>query len=158
MVYNLCLNYLQNVPEAEDATQEVFVKIHKNISGFDRRSSAKTWIYRLTVNYCLDVLKMHKRKSTLIRLISLFNSDPEKISGISSDMDHPGIKMENMEKTKFIFEKINKLPSQQKTVILLKVTEDLNLNEISEIMQLSYKSAESLLSRARSNLKKAGVK
>lgn len=60
MVYNVCLNYLQNIEDAEDVTQEVFVKIHRKLDSFNQQSSIKTWVYRISINACLDYLKAQK--------------------------------------------------------------------------------------------------
>jgi RNA polymerase sigma-70 factor (ECF subfamily) len=62
LVYNLSLSYLQNIEDAKEATQDVFVKIHTKIEGFNNKSSLKTWIYRITINHCLDVIKSKNRK------------------------------------------------------------------------------------------------
>ena len=59
LVYNLALNYLQNVEDAEEITQDVFIQINNSLSKFQEKSSLKTWIYRITINKCLDFIK-HK--------------------------------------------------------------------------------------------------
>ena len=62
LVYNLSLSYLQNIEDSKEATQDVFVKIHTKLEGFNNNSSLKTWIYSITINPCLDVLKSKNRK------------------------------------------------------------------------------------------------
>ena len=57
LVYNLSLHYLHNTEDAQEATQDVFVKIYNKIEGFNNKSSLKTWIYRITINHSLDVIK-----------------------------------------------------------------------------------------------------
>ena len=59
LVYNLALNYLQNIEDAEEITQDVFIQINNSLSNFQEKSSLKTWIYRITINKCLDFIK-HK--------------------------------------------------------------------------------------------------
>lgn len=66
LVYNLCLNYLQNIEDAEEVTQDVFVTIFKKQEEFKSNSSLKTWIYRITINHCLDFLKEKKRFGFII--------------------------------------------------------------------------------------------
>ena len=61
-VYNTALSYLQNTVEAEDVTQDVFVKIHASAAFFQGKSSVKTWIYRITINHTLDQLRHKKRQ------------------------------------------------------------------------------------------------
>jgi RNA polymerase sigma-70 factor (ECF subfamily) len=65
LVYNVALNYLQNREDAEEITQDVFVQVHHSIAQFNKNSELKTWIYRITINKCLDFIK---RKSSKKRL------------------------------------------------------------------------------------------
>ena len=59
LVYNVALNYLQNTEDAEEITQDVFVQLHQSLSTFKNESTLKTWIYKITINKCLDFIK-HK--------------------------------------------------------------------------------------------------
>ena len=59
LVFNVALNYLQNVEDAEEITQDVFIKVHHSLKKFNQKSSYKTWIYRITINQCMDFIK-HK--------------------------------------------------------------------------------------------------
>ena len=147
LVYNLSLHYLQDTEDAQEATQDVFVKIYKKIEGFNQKSSLKTWIYRITVNHCLDVIKSKNRK-----IRKFFSREAEDRDSI--DFNHPGIKLESKEAVKKIMEAINELPENQKTALILKSIEGLSQKEIAEILSIKEKALESLLSRARANLRK----
>jgi len=150
LVYNLCLNYLQNTEDAEEVTQDVFVKIYHQLEKFNEQSSLKTWIYRITVNQCLDFLKAKKRKKRFGFVIPIYdNSDTFSYS----DFNHPGVILEHQEATESLLKLINELPHSQKTALILKVIDDLSQKEIAKIMELSEKAVESLLSRAKYNLK-----
>ena len=147
MVYNLCLNYLLHAEDAEEATQDVFIKVHKKLDEFRNDSKFKTWVYRITINHCLDVLRKRKRRNSIF---SFFSKDtPDKV-----ELNHPGILMENKEAMSALLLMIQELPDQQKTVVLLKYIEAYSIKEIAEILESSEKSIESLLTRARKNLKK----
>jgi DNA-directed RNA polymerase specialized sigma24 family protein len=74
LVFNVCLNYLQNQEDAEEVFQDVFLKVHDKIDKFEERSSLKTWIYRITINLCLDFIKAKKEKNVLL----FFNLCPTK--------------------------------------------------------------------------------
>ena len=153
MGYNLCLNYLQNPEDAEEASQDVFVKVHGQLAKFAGRSSLKTWIYRIAVNQCLDHLKARKRQKRDGIHVPIFpfgTSNPV----LAGNFRHPGVQLEDKEATERIFRYINELPAKQKTALILKTLEGLPQQEIAEIMKMSVKAVESLLSRARSNLKK----
>lgn len=152
MVYNLCLNYLKNETLAEDLTQEVFVKIYHKIDTFQADAQLKTWIYRLTINKCLDFLRAQKRKKRFGFLFSLSRSQSEYYKALT-EFNHPGVLLEHKEATEKIFALIDQLPDRQKTALLLHVTEGLNLKEIAEIMDTTPKAIESLIGRARVTLK-----
>lgn len=154
MVYNLCLNYLQNSTDAEDVCQNVFIKVHKNLSNFAGKSSIKTWIYRVTINQCHDYIKSRKRKKRFGHVVSLFQENKADSSLPLPDFKHPGVLLEDKEALEAIFRKINVLPQKQKTALLLKSIDGLSQKEIADVMEISTKAVESLLSRARSNLKK----
>ena len=74
LIYNIALHYLQNVEDAEEITQDVFVQIHYSLDSFNQKSSLKTWIYRITINKSLDFIK-HKNS---IKRIFIFGKKSEK--------------------------------------------------------------------------------
>ena len=149
MVFNLCLNYLQNQQDAQEDTQDVFEKVHQQLHRFEGRSTEKTWIYRITINQCLDFLKARRRIKRFGWVIPLANDEN---SAYFTSFDHPGVLLEAKEALEALFKKINALPEQQKTALLLKTMEHCSQQEIAEIMGISTKAVESLLSRARKNL------
>ena len=153
MVYNLCLSYFQNIEEAEEVTQDIFVKVYEKYDSFKGNSTLKTWIYRITINSCLDFIKAKKRVERFGFLTTLFTENKNERKGLIN-FNHPGVLLEDKEALEVLFEQINELPDKQKTALILKAVEGMTLKEIAEIMKASEKSIESLLSRSRSNLKK----
>ena len=61
--YNLAFRYLKNHEDASDALQESFIKIYRNLAGFKGESSFDTWVYRIVVNTCNDMIKKNKGKA-----------------------------------------------------------------------------------------------
>lgn len=153
LVFNLCFNYLKNTEEAEEATQDVFIKVHQNYINFDGKSSVKTWIYRISVNLCLDRLKAKNRKKRLARIKSIFSQDTGELIHDPSTFEHPGALLEDKEAVAEVFRAMEELPDTQKTAIILKSLEGLNQKEISEVMGITEKAVESLLVRARKKIK-----
>ena len=143
-VYSTALHYLQNVCDAQEVTQDVFVTIFNKAYTFSGKSSVNTWIYRITVNTSLNFIKSRKR-----RLFNLFN---DKINDIP-DFDHPGILEEKKEEAKLMYGSINKLPKAQKTAFILGFIEEKPRQEIADIMGLSLKAVESLIQRAKAKLR-----
>jgi RNA polymerase sigma-70 factor (ECF subfamily) len=150
-VYNTALGFLQSAEDAEDATQEIFILIHRSIKNFNRESSLSTWIYRIAVNKSLEIIRSKKRKKRfgIVKSIFLKEETEEPVEFL-----HPGIIIENKERGKIIFKAIDKLTENQKTAFLLSKIDNLSYKEISEIMKVSLSSVESLIFRAKDNLKK----
>ncbi len=149
MVYNVCLNYFGNEADAQDCTQEVFIKIHKKIALFKGDSSYKTWIYKITTNTCLDKIKADKRRQKLNDLGTFFGLKYQQV-----EYQHPGVQLEQKEAVNRIMKVINELPKNQRTAIILQRLENLSQKEIAEIMDCSPKAVESLVSRAKKTIKK----
>lgn len=150
LVYNLALQYVQNIEDAEDILQDVFVKVHQSLDKFENQSTLKTWIYRITINHSLDFIKKKKSKKHFFIFGRKSDSDYE-VNNIST-FEHPGIQLENKEEAKILFDVINTLPDNQKTAFILSKIDGLSNQEISEIMKMSVSAVESLLFRAKKSL------
>ena len=61
-VYNTVLSYVQNIEDAEEITQDVFLEVYRSSENFKGESSLSTWIYRIAINKCLDFIKYKNRK------------------------------------------------------------------------------------------------
>ena len=147
LVFNVALNYLQNVEDAEEITQDVFLKVHNSLENFNQKSSHKTWIYRITINQCLDYIKQKNSQKRFFIFGKKSQNEQEYLN--TATFEHPGILMENKEEAAILFEVINTLTENQKTAFLLSKLDGLSNPDISEIMQLSISSVESLVFRAK---------
>jgi len=150
-IYNITIGLIQNIEDAEDLTQEVFVEVFNSISDFREDSSLNTWLYRIAVNKSLELIRKRSREKRFGFMTSIFN-DKEELQ--IPDFEHPGAKLENKERAAVLFKAIAKLPETQQTAFTLNTVEDLSYREISETMKTSIPSVESLLFRAKANLKK----
>jgi RNA polymerase sigma factor (sigma-70 family) len=153
-VYNTVLSFVQHAEDAEDIAQEVFIEVYQSIDKFKNESKLFTWIYRIAVSKSLDHLKSKKRKKRFAFVQSLFGDEGISLLADKPHFEHPGVLLENKEHSKVLFFAISKLPENQQTVFNLNKVEGLSYNEVSEVMQVSVSSVESLLFRANQNLKK----
>ena len=153
MVYNTALGIVQNPDDADDITQEVFVQVYQSVSSFNNDSKLSTWLYRITVNRALDHLKKIKRKKQFGFIQGLFAPAIEEQTS-SAEFDHPGVLMEKKEKAAELFKALQMIPGKQRTAFTLNKLEGRSYNEIAEIMDTSLYAVESLMSRAKENLKK----
>lgn len=152
MVYNLALHYTRSVEDAEEITQDVFIKVDRKLGHFRGDASLKTWIYRITVNQCLDVLKSKNslKNSPWQFSISLANS-PE------NTQQTPHKILENKQQLNRLMDCIHQLPDDQRDVILLLKVEGCSQEETASILNRSPKAIESLFHRAKTALKKLWI-
>ena len=149
-VYNTCLLYLQQEEEAEEALQDVFLQIFHAASTFKGGSSVQTWIYRIAINKCLDRIRYKKRAKRFAFISSLLNQgnihEPK-------EFHHPGIALENKDKSVQLFRALNQLQENQYTAFVLKQIEGMPQKEVAVVMGISEKAVESLFQRAKVKLR-----
>ncbi|MBL1214370.1 MAG: RNA polymerase sigma factor [Ignavibacteriae bacterium] len=154
-VRNTCFRYVNNVEDADDIAQEVFIQVYESMSHFREESQISTWVYRIAVNKSLDFLRSKKRKKRFGQLTSLFRSteEGEEIIEIPS-YGTPEQELEDKERKEILDWAIAKLPENQKTAIILSRYEGFSNKEITEIMNMSLSAVEALMFRAKKNLQK----
>ena len=153
MVYNTALGIVQNADDADDITQEVFIQAYQSISSFKGESKISTWLYRITVSKSLDHEKRKKRKKRFGFVQSLFGSREEEQLH-PAEFDHPGVHLEKKERAGELFGALKQIPDKQRIAFTLHKLEGQSYQEIAEIMNISLYAVESLMSRAKTNLRK----
>ncbi len=154
-VFNTCLSFVPNKEDAEDIAQEVFVEIYSSIKKFKGDSKLSTWIYRISVNKSLEFIRKKSTKKRFGFMQSITGGEmPVDKSSYFTEFNHPGIQLENKEKSELLFSAINKLPEAQKVVFTLHKVDGMSYKEVSEVTEKSVSSIESLLFRAKKNLQK----
>ncbi|MDT0557301.1 RNA polymerase sigma factor [Ichthyenterobacterium sp. W332] len=154
-VFGTCISFVPNKEDAQDIAQEVFVEVFKSISKFKGDSKLSTWIYRITTNKCLEFIRKRNTKKRFAFLQSItgqhFIIDKTQYF---TEMNHPGVILENKEKSKALFAAINDLPETQCLVFTLHKIDGKSYQEIAEITNKTISSVESLMFRAKKNLQK----
>jgi RNA polymerase sigma-70 factor (ECF subfamily) len=128
-VYTTCLRYLQDYDEADDASQEIFIKALRNMNSFRGQSSLKTWIYKISVNYCLSYL----RKKSIKRIFQRYDSSNEEFLEIA-DNNSPDKQLEFSEFNTRFLNALTKLPEKQRETFALRYFDDLTYEEISAMV------------------------
>lgn len=152
-VFNTALGLLQHHTEAEDIAQEVFIQVFRSIRQFKGNSLLSTWIYRITVTKSLDLLRSKKRRKRFGFLNNLFNAANTPVYE-PGDFNHPGVLQENKDDAAMLFKMINQLPESQRTAFILNKVEELSYREIAVILHSTESAVDSLLQRAKQNLRK----
>lgn len=153
-VFNTVLAIIQDFEEAEDISQEVFMEVYQSVGKFRGDSKISTWLYRIATTKALEQIRKRKTAKRFAFFTSLFGESNE-ILHESVDFIHPGIVLEQRENSKFLFKAINQLPENQKVAYTLCHIEGLSYQEITEVMEITLSSVESLLFRAKTNLRKS---
>ncbi|MGC8545340.1 RNA polymerase sigma factor [Athalassotoga sp.] len=141
------------VDDVEDVIQEVFIKVYKNIKKFRGDSSLSTWIYRITVNVCKDMLgKKHRRKEILT---SFGEEDDDEKNTIREPADElqPSDELMKMLSAEEISKAIDSLSKEDRLLINLREIEGMSYDQISEIMDKPVGTVKSRLHYARERLK-----
>ncbi|MCF8217937.1 MAG: RNA polymerase sigma factor [Bacteroidales bacterium] len=155
MVFATAFGFVHDKAEAEDIAQEVFVEVFNSIKKFKGDSKISTWIYRITVNKSINALKKIKRIGKVKQTTTSY--DPENENSLElpdEEKNTPDALHENQERREILESAVNELPENQKTAFVLHKYDGLAYKQISEIMETSLSSVESLLHRAKSNLQK----
>jgi RNA polymerase sigma-70 factor, ECF subfamily len=150
-VLNICYKFVNNIDDANDIAQEVFIEAYKTIEKFRGDSKISTWLYRISTNRSLNFLRDNKKYHTT----ESYSKDPGYIDNIPSDSkSNPEQNTLNNERADILNKAINTLPENQKAAFILNKKENLSSMEISKILGLSVKAVESLIIRAKKNLQK----
>lgn len=154
-VFHTCLSFVPNREDAEDVAQEVFVEVFRSIHKFKGNSKLSTWIYRISTNKSLEFIRKKNTKKRFAFMQSIFGNEiPLDKTSYFTEMNHPGILLENKERSETIFRAIHQLPEAQRIVFTLHKIDGLSYKEVGEITEKSISSVESLLFRAKKNLQK----
>lgn len=153
-VFGTCMSFVPNKEDAEDIAQEVFLEVFNSIDKFKGKSKLTTWVYRITTNKCLEFIRKRNTKKRFAFLQSITgNVLPLDKTTYFTEINHPGIQLENKELNETLFKAINSLPESQSVVFTLHKIDGKSYDEIAEITNKSLSSVESTMFRAKKNLK-----
>ncbi|RIW27613.1 RNA polymerase sigma factor SigW [Bacillus salacetis] len=152
-VFQICFRMLGNRHEAEDISQEAFIRAYVNIHTFNQKRKFSTWLYRIATNLCID--RIRKKKPDYYLDAEVTGTDGLTMySQIAADGQLPEEEVEEMELQAEIQRQILKLPDKYRSVIVLKYIDELSLQEISEILDLPLGTVKTRIHRGREALRK----
>ncbi len=150
--YNIALRYLRNEEDAMDALQESFIKVFRHIDKFKGDCKFDTWVYRIVVNTCNDYLRKNKNQKMNI---SLYNRDEdgESVTDIPDPQPDPSDIFDAKLTADYVLDCLNRIPPDQKEIIILRDIQGFSYEEISEILGCTMGTVKSRINRARQKLK-----
>ncbi|MCK0132163.1 RNA polymerase sigma factor [Flavobacteriaceae bacterium F08102] len=140
-MYPLVMRYLGDTNEAEDAIQEIMIKLWRVRNQLNTHPNVNGFALLTAKNYCLDLVK--KKKPTMVR-------DSYELSTLQSVSGHEQFLVEEL--SNHVLTIIRTLPVQQREVIILRLVDELDYDEISELTQLKVAHIRVLVSRARQTI------
>lgn len=145
-VYRKCLSLVRDPTKAEDFTHDIFLKLIVKIGTYKEESRFSTWLYSITYNYCMDQLRLNKKRGEQYM---------EDEIEIPDDTDVASIFHDNAEVDSRRFNQaIDKLGTEERTILMMKYIDELSIREIAAIFRITESAVKMRLLRSRENLRK----
>lgn len=140
-VFAKCISMLADEGQARDATQDIFIKVLLNLAKFTEQSSFSTWVYSITYNYCIDMIRKKKKMPLL------FTEDVGKVSKETNEELPDSVllemKQERLEKV------IDRLPPGDKAILMMKYIDDMQIKEIGDVLGKTESAIKMQIMRAK---------
>ena len=153
-IYRLGYRMLGNQQEAEDITQETFLRVHMNLEKYDGKHKFSTWIFRIGTNLCID--RMRKKRLAAYSLDAQIGDEEgtDGYSFVQSKDDSPENQVILSESQQRVRRIIDDLPEKYKSVIILFYLHDFSIKEISDVVEMPVATVKTRLHRGRELLRK----
>lgn len=146
-VFNVAYKFVGKHDEAEDLTQDIFLKIFKSLSSFDRRANFQTWLISVSRNLCIDHYRsVRKERETIDRDV-----DPGDLMPVSVEVS-PYAALEARDRVTMLRQAMTALPETLRTAVLLRDIQELTYQEIADQLQLPEGTVKSRINRGRTEL------
>jgi len=145
-----CVTALRDGALADDAAQEVFIKAYKYLKQFEGKSSLSTWLYRIAVNHCTDMIRKRARQKTE-SWDALLERDGEKIEALFSEAE-AAPEQATDEQTELLTKLLSHLPEKSRQMLILREVEGLSYQELAQTLNCTLDSVKARLKRTRKEL------
>lgn len=140
-VFAKCISMLGDEGLARDATQDIFIKILLNLSKFTEQSSFSTWVYSITYNYCIDLIRKKKK------IPLLYTEDVGRISK-EQEVEVPDSVLLEMKQER-LAKVLDRLPPGDKAILMMKYIDDLQIKDIGDILGKTESAIKMQIMRAK---------
>lgn len=146
--YNIALRYLREEQDAMDALQESFLKVYRNLDRFHENSRFDTWVFRIVINTCNDMIRKSKRRISTESSPMAYGAVEKRPEPEDPDPG-PEQQVVNREQQKQILDVLEQLPKEYKEILILREIQGFSYEEIMELLDCSLGTVKSRISRAR---------
>jgi len=151
--FNIAYRILENIDDANDATQEALIKVYRSIKDFKGDSSFSTWLFRIVTNVSLDQLRSKKRRQVYYIDKEIVVEDDTLTMEIADYSNVPEDVVDKKEAISQVHRAINLLSEEHKVMIVLRDIQGFSYEEISRLTDCSIGTVKSRINRARLSLK-----
>jgi RNA polymerase sigma-70 factor (ECF subfamily) len=137
--------------EAEDIIQEVFIKVYRNLNGFNRKLKFSSWIYRIAHN---EIINQYRKTKLRLAMIPLNIEDEASLIGSINDTIEINGAYENLENAERVRKALSELPDKYREILVLRYLEDKSYDEISDILRKPPGTVATQINRAKAIFKK----
>jgi len=146
-VFNVAYKFVGRHDEAEDLTQDIFLKIFKSLDTFDRRANFQTWLISVSRNLCIDHYRsVRKERETIDREV-----DASALSPVSKSQGQMAM-MEQRDRVELLREALSALPKTLRTAVLMRDIQEMSYHEIAHKLRLPEGTVKSRINRGRNEL------
>ncbi len=146
-VFNVAYKFVGRHDEAEDLTQDIFLKIFKSLQTFDRRANFQTWLISVSRNLCIDHYRsVRKERETIDRQV-----DASELSPVAKGQSQLAM-LEQRDRVELLREAMSALPKTLRTAVLMRDIQELSYHEIAEKLRLPEGTVKSRINRGRNEL------
>lgn len=139
-VYRKCITLLKDQGMAEDATQEIFVKIMLSLANFNEKAQFSTWVYSITYNFCIDIIRKQKKTK------NLFVDDIERAPDVADEIPDEFLRSMEVKRLRIVLDTI---PTDDHAILLMKYQDDMSIKDIAEGMGKTESAIKMKIKRAK---------
>ena len=146
-IFTFCYRQLGESALAEEATQDVFVKVYTSIHSFRKESKFSTWLYRIATNHCINLNNRHHRRQRD------HHQSFDEMHNQPAEQHTPLQQLERRDFEHQLQRALHQLPEEHRVLLILRDIQDCSYEEIAEITQLNIGTIKSRIHRGRHNLR-----
>ncbi|MCI0417775.1 MAG: sigma-70 family RNA polymerase sigma factor [Acidobacteria bacterium] len=154
-IYNLCFRFVGRVDQAEDLTQEVFIKVFRNLSSYNAESGQfLTWVMSVGRNLLIDHYRQSKDDRVTVSVTAEEDDELSLLDTLAANQPSAQAELERQERAVLLRKALDRLPPQLKEVVILRDLEELSYEEIERILKVPAGTVKSRINRGRVELAK----
>lgn len=143
-VYRKCLSFVKDQAKAEDFTHDIFLKLIFKLGSYNENARFSTWLYSITYNYCMDQLRINKKRVEVYTDENLEVPDDTDLNTMFEDPDV---------ETKRLKRAMEGLTTEEKSILMMKYQDDLSIREIADVFKITESATKMRLLRSREKLR-----